>query len=168
MCLGRKTSETSCHFSPHPHQTACSQDDLSLLIFPVTWLRQCSLGFSTMKSFFVPLFPVQPSDGSPCAQTTLRESGVLCKSLEFLHTERCVCFLTLMYVSLDLLVGVNIDSSVLTSYSSILIQDCFVAQTISALVTGSSFSWSLCPFVITVTDICFFSTLLLSEVPSAS
>ena len=119
VCLGKEDFRDKLPFFSHHIETACSQDGLSLLIFPlVTWLRQCSLGFSTMKSFFLPLFPNcnllmevrvhRPHLGS-------RECYV--KSLEFWHTERCVCFLTLMYVSLDLLVGISVDSSMLTSYS---------------------------------------------------
>lgn len=116
VCLGKEDFVFATIFLTS-HETACSQDDLSLLIFPlVTWLRQCSLGFSTMKSFFVPLFQIATSDGSPVAQTTLRSRECYVKVWNS-YTQRDVSvFSPLMYVSLDLLVGISIDSSMLTSY----------------------------------------------------
>lgn len=115
-----------------------------------------------------PLSKLQPSDGSPCAQTTLRESGVLCKKSGIL-THREMCLFSHPDVCIPWLIGWY-QYRLISAYFilSILIQDCFVAQTISALVTGSSFSWSLCPFDIALLQIFIFSTLLLSEVPSAS
>lgn len=67
-----------------------------------------------------------------------------------------------MYVSLDLAKVLYR----LNAYSpGILIQDCFAAQTISALVNGSSFSWSLCPLIVSLLQIFIFSTLYFLKFP---
>ena len=63
------------------------------------------------------LSKLQPSDGSHCVQThTLRESGALYKKPGILiHGEMCLFSHPDVYI--HWLIGVSVDSSVLTSYS---------------------------------------------------
>ena len=62
------------------------------------------------------LSKLQPSDGSHCAQTTLREWGVLCKKSGILtHGE--MCLFSHPGVCIHWLIGIIVHSSMLTSYS---------------------------------------------------
>lgn len=98
---------------------------------------------------------LQSSEGSRCAQPTLKEGGVMLLFLyvEYLHKlivtllhGRFVCSPTLMYPLNDLFVSVCTHCCLLSSKNINPILHYFVAQVVPALVIGSSFSRLPYPF----------------------
>lgn len=121
MCLGKEDFTDKLPFFSH-HITPHWDRMFSRWLIPVDIISGhlaeiVLVGFLYCEVILCTLLSKsQPSDGSHCAQTTLRERGVLCKQPGILtHGE--VCLFSHPGVCIHWLIGIIVDSSMLPSYS---------------------------------------------------